>query len=210
MMANKLSSHRQVIQTEWSLHPDVFAQICHRWHFPKIDMFATSYNSKLPQFMSPVPDAKAWAVDALSLSWENLDMYAFPLIPLLTNVVNKVLSHQCQRFIIIAPGWPNMPWFWDLVELSSQIPLCLQNCPDLLTQPFNGSLHRDLQNLNLHAWLLEPRLFGNRVSLTRCQRELKHLGDGLPYLSTKQTSPFLFDGAKRIRWDSIHHHRTNQ
>ena len=27
-----------------------------------------------------------------------------------------------------------MPWFWDLVTMSSQIPLCL---PNLLTQPFN-------------------------------------------------------------------------
>ena len=93
--------------------------------------------------MPPVPDAKAWAMDVLSLSWENLDLYAFPPIPLLINVVTKALGHQCQRMIIIAPGWPNMPWLWDLVELLSQIPICLPNRPDLLTQPFNGSLHRD-------------------------------------------------------------------
>ena len=74
-----------------------------------------------------------------------------PPVPLLTNVLTKALSHQCKRMIIIAPGWPYMPWFWDLVEMSSQIPICLPNRPDLLTQPFNGNLHRDLQNLNLHA-----------------------------------------------------------
>ena len=160
---------------------------------------------KLPQFVSPVPDAKASAVDALSLSSENLYLYTFPPIPLLTNVVTKALGHHCQRMILIAPGWPNKPWFWDLVELSSQIPLCMPNRPDLLTLPFNGSLHRDLQNLNLHAWLLEPRLFGNRVSLTRWQQELNHLRDGLPDLSMKQSGQFLFDGARRIRWTSIHH-----
>ena len=33
---------------------------------------------------------------------------------------------------LIAPGWPNMPWFWDLVTISSQILLCL---PNLLIQP---------------------------------------------------------------------------
>ena len=92
-----------------------------------------------------------------------------------------------------------MPWFWDLVELSD-----LPNRPDLLTQPFNGGLHRDLQYLNLHAWLLESRLSGNRVSVTRWQRELKHLRDGLPDLCTKQIGPFLFDGARRIRWTSTH------
>ena len=109
VIADKLPRHRQVIQTEWSLHPDVFAQICHRWHLPKVDLFATRYNCKLPQFVSPVPDPKAWAVDALSLSSENLDLYAFPPIPLLTNVLTKALSHQCKRMIIKAPGWPNIP-----------------------------------------------------------------------------------------------------
>ena len=30
-----------------------------------------------------------------------------------------------------------MPWFWDLVAMSSQIPPSLPNLPNLLTQPFN-------------------------------------------------------------------------
>ena len=53
-----------------------------------------------------------------------------------------------------APGWPNMPWFWDLVAMSSQIPLCLPSLPNLVTQPFNQTLYRNLSNLILHAWLL--------------------------------------------------------
>ena len=64
-----------------------------------------------------------------------------------------------------APGWPNMPWFWDLVELSSQIPLSLPHLPNLLTQPFNQIPHRNLSSLNLHAWLLEPLQSRSRVSL---------------------------------------------
>ena len=39
--------------------------------------------------------------------------------------------------------------------MSSQIPLCLRNIPDLVSRPFNQVLHRNLSNLNLHAWLLE-------------------------------------------------------
>ena len=56
VIADKLSRHHQVIQTEWSLHLDIFAQICHRWHLPKVDLFATRYNRKLPQFVSLVPN----------------------------------------------------------------------------------------------------------------------------------------------------------
>ena len=83
--------------------------------------------------MSPVPNPLATAVDALSLPWEDLDAYAFPPAAILGKVV-KLQDSPCKRIILIAPGWPNMPWFCYLVAMSSQIPLSL---PNLLTQPFN-------------------------------------------------------------------------
>ena len=61
MIADKLSRLGQTIQTEWSLHPEVFQAICSRWHQPQVDPFATRFNNKLPQFVSPVPDPQAWA-----------------------------------------------------------------------------------------------------------------------------------------------------
>ena len=36
---------------------------------PVVDMFATVSNSRLPQFMSPIPEPRALAVDALSQDW---------------------------------------------------------------------------------------------------------------------------------------------
>ena len=41
--------------------------------------------------------------------------------------------------------------------MSVQIPLALPIVENLLTQPFNQWPHRDLHNLNPHAWLLEPQ-----------------------------------------------------
>ena len=67
MVADKLSRLGQTIQTEWSLLQEVFQAICSRWHRPQIDLFATKFNNKLPQFVLPVPDSLAVAVDALSL-----------------------------------------------------------------------------------------------------------------------------------------------
>ena len=134
----------------------------------------------LPKFVSPVPDPTAWAVDALRIPWENLDVYAFPPVSLLNRVVSKVIVQGCRRMILIAPGWSNMPWFWDLVSLSVQIPLILPLQQDLVTQPFNGLLHRDLKILNLHAWLLEPPSFKNKGSLKKCQQELRLLRDSQP------------------------------
>ena len=140
-----------------------FQTLCQKWHQPQIDLFATRFNHKLPQFVSPVPDSLAVAVDTLTLPWEDLDAYAFPPTAILRKVVEKLVHSPCKRLILIAPGWPNMTWFWDLVNMSSQVPLSLPNLPNLLTQPFNQIPHRNLTNLNLHAWLLEPQQSNNRA-----------------------------------------------
>ena len=201
VIADKLSRHNQVIQTEWCLSQQVFNRLCSTWGQPQIDLFATRFNHKLPKFVSPVPDSTAWAVDALSLSWNNLDVYAFPPVSLLSQVISKLVNQGFHR-ILIAPGWPNMPWFWDLISLSSQIPVSLPLERDLLTQPFNGLLHRNLNHLNLHAWLLEPRPSGNKGFLRRWQQELKLLKEVQPELSISQSGPFLLSGANPTRWTS--------
>ena len=51
------------------------------------------------------------------------------------------------------PGWPGMPWFWDLVQLSrsQEIPLQLPVSTTLLKQSHKYVFHNSLQQLNLHA-----------------------------------------------------------
>ena len=148
VIAEKLSRLGQTIQTEWSLHPAVFQAVCARWHQPKVDLFATRFNNKLPQFVSPVPDPQ---VPQSLLGGPG--PIRLPPAAILGKVVEKLQDYPCNRIILIAPGWPNMPWFY-LVAMSSQIPLCLPSIPNLVSQPFNQVLHRNLSNLNLHAWLL--------------------------------------------------------
>ena len=194
--------HNQVIQTEWCLSQQVFNRLCSNWGQPQIDLFATRFNHKLPKFVSPVPDSTAWAVDALSLPWINLDVYAFPPVSLLSQVTSKLVNQGFHRMILIAPGWPNMPWFWDLISLSSQIPFSLPLERNLLTQPFNGLLHRNLNHLNLHVWLLEPRPSGDKGFLRRWQQELKLLREVQPERSISQSGPFLLSGATPTRWTS--------
>ena len=61
--------------TEWSLHPEVVNLIFRLWGPPVVDMFATVHNTHLPQFMSPVPEPRAMAIDALSQDWQGRSMY---------------------------------------------------------------------------------------------------------------------------------------
>ena len=173
-----------------ALAPPVCGPVCH------------PVQSQTSPVASPVPDQSAWEVDALSLPWEDLDAYAFPPTALLHQVVTKLLDHGFRRLILIAPGWPNMPWFWDLVNLSAQIPLLLPQVLNLITQPFNQCPHRDLPNLNLHAWLLEPLPSSKPGSRQKWQQELRLLKDALPEPFMNQSGPFLSDGVRKIRWTS--------
>ena len=92
-------------------------------------------------------------------------------------------SSVVQHALVLEPGQ-----FYQFRSLSGSL------YKDLVTQPFDGLLHRDLRNLNLHAWLLEPLPFRNKGSLKKWQLELKLLTDSLPEPLTNQSRPFLSVG----------------
>ena len=98
VVADKPSRLGQTIQTEWYFIPGVIQLICTRWHQPQIDLFAMKFNNKLLQFVSPVPDPLALAMESLSLPWEDLDTYAFPPVTILDKVVAKLQNHfDCSK-----------------------------------------------------------------------------------------------------------------
>ena len=82
---------------------------------PHVDLFATHLNHKVPLYVSLVPGQNAW-------------------------VIQKIRQSTC-LIIVIAPGWPGMPWFWDLVQLSAEIPPHLPVSRTLLKQSDNYVFH---------------------------------------------------------------------
>ena len=189
--------------TEWSLHQQIFNQICRVWHTPMVDLFATHLNCKLPIYISPVPDGKAWKVDALNICWEGLDGYVFCPVAILPQVIQKKITYPC-RMIVLAPGWPGMPWLWDLVDLSTRVPLQLPHWKTLLKQPHSNRFHNNVEYLNLHVWLLDSRNPILEDSHLRWQKELRHLRGNPQEKSINQGGPFMGNGAHRIRWTSPH------
>ena len=76
VLVDSLSRSLAPVNTEWELQQPVFQSIVLHWRNPKIDLFATSLNFKVTTFVSPVPDPRVYAVDAMSLSWEGMFAYA--------------------------------------------------------------------------------------------------------------------------------------
>ena len=96
-----------------------------------------------------------------------------------------------------------MPWFEDLVAMSSQITLCLPNLPNLLTafQPDS------FQPVKPKSTCLAPRVsaikqqsFSEAVA-ARVEAPQR----GSTNQSMRQIGPFLQRGATVIRWTSGHH-----
>ena len=76
VLADFLSRSNQVQSTEWSLHLQVFKQICQKWFTLHVDLFTTRLNHKVPLYVSPVPDQNAWDIDVLNINWSGLTAYA--------------------------------------------------------------------------------------------------------------------------------------
>ena len=131
-----------------------------------------------------------------NINWTGLTAYAYPPTALLHRVIQKIRQCHC-LIIVIAPGWLGMPWFWDLVQLSTQIPLQLPVSTTLLKQSQNYVFHSNPQHLNLHTWCLGVDSSKNKASLWGWQRELLPLRGHQQEPSINQSGPYLRNGADK-------------
>lgn len=153
VLADLLSRPNKPIQTEWSLKPSIAQRLFKQMGYPSVDLFATRLNNKLPLYVSPVPDTRAFAIDAMSLDWNSLHAYAFPPFPMIPPILHKIRT-SCCKILLIAPLWPQRSWFTDLIQLLVSLPVQLPQSPDLLSQTNGRFLHQNVSMLNLHAWEL--------------------------------------------------------
>jgi hypothetical protein len=100
--ADRLSRPDQVITTEWALKQAVADEIFAHLGRPDLDLFANRDNYKLPIFIGSERDAIAFASDAMSLDWKGMFTFAFPPIPLLLSILQKMQQTQC-RILLVAP-----------------------------------------------------------------------------------------------------------
>ena len=156
-LADRMSRVDKPISTEWSLNQEIANKIFQIMDFPSIDLFATRLNHRLPIYVSPIPDQKVLSIDALSMDWNRIHAYAFPPFHLIPAVINKIWLSQC-KIVLIAPLWPDRPWFSELLGLLVSPPVSLPVIPNLLAQLKGRILHQNPGHLQLHAWELSSNL----------------------------------------------------
>lgn len=178
VIADALSRKGQILHTEWTLCPEVFTWVKNLWETPMIDLFATRWNNRLPTFVSPVPDPQAWAVDALSISWEGLIGYAYPPSVILPKILPKI-RESTSIVILIAPFRWDRVWTTDLLQLATHPPVPLPSKSKLLKQPRVDVFHSCPEKLALHAWRLSAQQSQEDISRMQQWRQSLQQGDPL-------------------------------
>lgn len=134
---------------EWRLHPESVQLIWSQFGRASIDLFATSENTHCPLFFSLTHSPLQG--DALTSRWPETRLYAFPPIKLIPLVLCKIREERA-TVTLVAPDWPNQPWYPNLREMLLSPPWQIPLRRDLLTQVEGSVWHPNPGLWNLHAW----------------------------------------------------------
>ena len=144
---------------EWMLNPKVFEKIQNLWGPFEIDLFATRINKQIEKFMSWMADPESFLTNAFSISWTDINAYAFPPFSLIGRILQKVRADEA-NITLVAPIWPTQVWFPQLLALCIEPPRVLPRRQNLLLLP------QDTQKK--HPMLPKMRLGAFRLSGERC------------------------------------------
>jgi len=159
--------------TEWSLHPKIFQNICDEFGTPSIDAFASRLNKQIPRYISWHPDPYAEAVDAFSLNWSDKFIYTFPPFSLLTGTIQKIRKDAGEA-VVVAPLWPNQPWLTQLLQMTVEPPLVFNMGKDSLRLCHKpGHLHPMDNKLQLIACHCSGDLSWREDFIQNCCRHLR-------------------------------------
>ena len=114
VLADSLSRHLQVLGSEWTPCFPAFRDLLLLWP-ATIDLFMTALNHRLPVYFSLMNESQSVGTDAMMQPWDGLQAYAFPPFGILQRVIAKVRQSRGLELTLVAPFWPQHPWFLDLL-----------------------------------------------------------------------------------------------
>ena len=151
-------SRKTNLDAEWKLNSEFLRAALEKLkEEPVVDLFASRLNKQMKQYISFRPDPEALAVDAFSLSWQDLHFYAFPPFSVITAVLRKVMRDRA-RGIIVVPRWKTQVWWPMLMRLLDQdpVPLPMKNST-LSLPPQPRKTHHLLPRLQLLVCKISAR-----------------------------------------------------
>lgn len=138
-MVADFESRRNERESEWMLDKDALLHALEKLTFmPEIDLFASRINNQFPSYVSYKPDPTASAIDAFSLDWSVLKLYAFPPFSVIPACLSKMVSDQATG-IVVLPDWTTQSWFPKVLHMMVKERVLMKARKDLLFLPSHPS-----------------------------------------------------------------------
>lgn len=87
----------------------------------------------MKKFCSYRPNPECILVNAFTVNWGSVVIYAFPPFNCISKVFQKICFDKAHG-ILIVPNWPNQPWYNQVMEAALKV-IRLEPCSDLLLLP---------------------------------------------------------------------------
>ena len=130
-------SRSKTSNLEWMINPSILQEALRQLSFiPEVDLFASQINKQSAAYVSYRPDPNALAVDAFTIQWTDIKLYAFPPFSVIPLVLNKIYRDQAQGIIVI-PKWTTQYWYPKALQLLKEAPIKLKASTNLLQLPQN-------------------------------------------------------------------------
>ena len=100
----------------------------------EIDLFATNINIQFDKYAAFRPDPGAMYIDAFSINWSDLKLYAFPPISVIPRVLSKV-KQDSAKGVIVVPFWPTQVSYRAMLKMLVSTPILLNSRKSLLILP---------------------------------------------------------------------------
>jgi len=164
--ADALSRQKLSMDMEWMLDQTIFDKLMLEYGQCEVDMFASARNFRLTTYVSYLPDDKALAVNAFSLSWTNIFSYMFPPFSILGKVLQKLEQDEAEA-VLVAPLFSTQTWFPKLLQMISGPAFLLPKPQHILKHPSHQMPHR-LVKMSLGVF----KISGNKCAAKAFQETL--------------------------------------
>lgn len=140
-----LLSRKKFKDTEWELCDYAYNKIKQKLGTANIDLFASRCNSKCDVYITWKNEPDAWAIDAFTISWAELNFYAFPPFSMVLKMIQKIIADKAEG-IVVVPYWPTQPWYPLFIRICQSEVIYFPPNSNLLKSPYRSShsLHRSL------------------------------------------------------------------
>ena len=119
-----LASRKFQDSAEWMLEPKIFDYVIRQFGRPEINMFASRLAKQIPVYASWLPDPESSFIDAFTINWNNIFIYAFPPFSIIWRMLQKI-QEECKKAIVIVPLWTTQSWFTRIMELAISQPIII-------------------------------------------------------------------------------------